>query len=302
MRLDAVTTVVPPALLWHRWAFDPAVVVILALAASAYARGRRALAGREHPLPGPRLPGPPILRPRQAVAFYAGLAAVALALASPLDALAGTLLSAHMLQHLILLIAAPALVAYGRPGLVCPLGLPPRRRVRSHRRPRPWHLDALVRLASNPLAVLAVSVVSLWGWHLPVLYDAAAASPPIHAAEHLTFFAVSLAYWCLIVDANPRRRLGYGPGILLTFGVLLQGAALGALIALAPTPLYATYRAGAALWGTTSLADQQLAGALMWIPPGGVYLVTIIVLASRWFADVERTTRRNEALRARSLA
>jgi cytochrome c oxidase assembly factor CtaG len=59
--------------------------------------------------------------------------------------------------------------------------------------------------------------------------------------------------------------------------------------------LYPLYQAGAGLWGTSALADQQLAGAVMWVPPGLLYLVVIAVLAQRWFEDVERRMRRAEA-------
>lgn len=282
MHPDAVV-LLPPSRLAAAWTFDPAVLAGLAVAAALYGRGLAVL--RRRPAPSRQLvPG------RQTVAFFAGLCCLVVALVSPLDALGGTLLTAHMAQHLILLTAAPLLLVYGRPGLVGRLGLPAgvRLGLRDLERSPGWRW--CVRMTRNPWAVLAGVTAALWLWHLPAAYDAAEANPVLHAAEHLCFFVTSLGFWRLIVDANPRRRLGYPAGMVLAFVVMLQSAALGAVIALSPRVLYPAYGAGASLWGLTPIADQQLAGALMWIPMGGLYLVTIIALAGRWFAVQERRT------------
>jgi putative membrane protein len=87
--------VVAPSGVWGAWTFDPLVVTGLGTTAAAYARGWAKLRGHR------------LVRRRQAVSFFAGLAALAVALVSPVDALAGTLLSVHMVQHLILLMVAP---------------------------------------------------------------------------------------------------------------------------------------------------------------------------------------------------
>lgn len=286
--LDVVA--IPPQALWGAWAPDPAVLTGLVLAALLYARGYRTLHRtlRRDLSPAWAVP----LTRRQAGSFGAGLALLATALVSPLDGLDATLLTAHMAQHLILLVAAPPLLVYGRPGLVLPLGLPATARRRLARFQR--HLRPVTRLARNPLVVLALVTAALWGWHLPGAYAAALASPTLHAAEHLSFLLTSLAFWRLVIDPRPRRRLGYAPAMVLTLAVLLQSAALGAAIAFSPVVLYPAYSAGAALWHVSALGDQQLAGALMWIPPGGLYLVTIVALGGRWFRDVERRMRRRE--------
>jgi len=278
--------VVPPGELWRAWTFDPAVVAAIAGSAVVYRRGWREL-GRH---------GSRAVAGRQAAAFFAGLSVLAVALISPLDALATTLLSAHMAQHLLLLAVAPPLIVYGRPGLVMALGLPrpARRRLAGiTRRRRGW-----TGVALHPLVVLAVATIALWGWHLPVLYQAALHNPSVHAAEHVVFLVTALAFWSLVIDPAPRRRLGYAPGMLLVFVSMLASSALGALITFSPYILYPLYRAGASLWGTTPLADQQLAGAIMWVPPGLLYLVVIVVLALRWFEEVDRRVRRAEGVAA----
>lgn len=280
MRAVHVVLAVPPSRLWQAWSFDPAVVAGLLVAATLYARGLAVL----------RTPTRKLPNTRQAWSFYAGLGLLVVALVSPLDALAGTLLSAHMGQHLILMVLAPPLLVYGRPGFVLMMGLP--RGVRVGLREIEWGLGLrpLIRASRNPLLVLGFVVVSLWAWHLPALYQAAIANPGVHAAEHLTFLVSALAFWRLIIDPAPRRRLSYLAAIPLTFLVMLASAALGVVITLSPTLLYPVYRAGASIWGVSALGDQQLAGALMWIPPGIGYLIVILVLARRWVAEVETRT------------
>jgi putative membrane protein len=286
---------VPPSAVWGAWTFDPLVVAGLAAAAVAYARGWAKLAPRSRGASqgaGPqRTPGHRQVRPRQAASFVAGLALLAVALVSPVDALADALLSVHMLQHLVLLVVAPPLLLYGRPGLVMFLGLPASSRSALGGLGARRRLRRVGRVVLNPLAVLLVTVAALWGWHLPGPYQAAVTHPALHAVEHLTFLVSALAFWALVVDPAPRRRLGYGPAILLVFVTMLAGAALGALITFSSTVLYPIYGAGARLWGTTALADQQLAGAIMWIPPGAVYFLTVVFLALRWFEDVDRRMR-----------
>lgn len=282
----AVLIAVPPSGLWRAWTFDPAVVAALVLTGALYLRGWSVLRGYRRP---------PVVA-RQAVSFSCGLLLLGVALVSPLDALSGTLLSAHMVQHLILMLLAPPLLVYGRPGLVVWMGLP--RTVREGASRRSPALSPIARWFTRPLVAFGLYTVFLYGWHAPTLYDAALANPTIHAAEHLCFLAVSLLVWRLVIDPAPRRRCPYPAAMVLTFGVLLVSAALGALIALSPTLIYPAYRTTAPLWGLRPITDQQLAGAIMWVPPGGVYLVTIVTLAARWFAQVERHMRRREGLPA----
>jgi cytochrome c oxidase assembly factor CtaG len=275
--------VTPPGL-WRAWSFGPMAVVTLAGAAVVYARGWAVIRRRR---------ASPVVSGRQAAAYFIGLGLLAAAAVSPLDAAATTLLSAHMGQHLIFLLVAPPFIVYGRPGLVLALGLPGpvRRRLSAFA----GRNRGVLRSVRNPILVFAVSVGVLWGWHLPAVYQAAVRNPTLHAAEHLTFVITGLAFWSLVIDHGARRRLGYAGGMVLVFTAMLASAALGALITFSPVVLYPLYQAGAGLWGTSALADQQLAGAVMWVPPGLLYLVVIAVLAQRWFEDVERRMRRAEA-------
>ena len=113
----------------------------------------------------------------------------------------------------------------------------------------------------------------------------------VHALEHATFLVTALLFWIALADRRPRRRLGFGGAIVYLFTAGLQGTALGALIAVATRPWYEVYLATTGPWGLTPLEDQQLAGLLMWIPSGMVYLVALgaeLALALRERAPAPR--------------
>jgi putative membrane protein len=276
-----------PGEAWTSWSLQPSVVAGLALVGYLYARGTRRLPGRTARM-SPRR--------RHVAGFYAGLAALAAALVSPLDRLAGALFAAHMTQHLVLIAVASPLLVYGRPALPLRLGLGrgPRTRV------PPAAIPALRRLrclSNNPLLVGGLHGVVLWAWHLPGLYTAALRNGAIHAAEHVSFLLTGLLFWRLVIRRSPKAKLPYAPAILLVFVTSLQSGALGALLTFAPSVLYPVHGGGPAAWGLTPLEDQQLAGAIMWVPQGMLYLATIAVLLWRSFLEPEARSRREEAER-----
>lgn len=293
--------------LWTAWSPDPAVLAGLAVAAAAYAVGLRRLwrAGPGAPSGG------------QAAAFAAGLAAVALALASPLDTLAHALFAAHMAQHMVLVLVAAPLLVLGAPGLPLAVSLTPgwRRRLGRLRHHPATH--AARRLLTRPMVAWAVHVGTLWVWHLPGPYQAALAGDAVHAAEHASFLGTAVLFWWVVLSRQGRRRLGpdrgrsgrgrgrltaarhaeiaSGPGfaVLYLFAAALQGSALGALLTLAPAPLYPLQAAAAPPWGPTPLADQQLAGLVMWIPADLVYLGAAGTLFMGWLLSLERASPRH---------
>lgn len=237
---------------------------------------------------------------RRAGSFAAGLVVLAAALAPPLDGAAERRFSVHMVQHLFLiLVVAPLLVA-GRPGAMLLDGLPVASRAclgRVLHRPG-WRMAR--RLATNPVVVLAVSVGGFWAWHLPGLYQAALHNDAVHALEHATFLAGAFLFWSVVLDPGPRRRLGLGATCGFVFAAMLANIWLAAGLAFATTPLYAVYQpAGAG--PAAALADQQLAGVIMWLPADVVYFFTLLALFRRILADAEVRIRRREAAAGRGL-
>lgn len=258
--------------LWAAWSLDPLVFASLALAAAAYLVGLRRLGGPT---------GRPIGTGR-VVSFFGGLVVIVVALVSPLSALADTLFSAHMVQHLALILCAAPLLTYGAPALPFLLALPPRLRRRVQRF-RHKQSIALPLLAA-PVAAWTAHTAAMWAWHLPSLYEAGLRNEALHALEHLAFLSTALAVWAVVIPA-PRTHARYGVAAGLLFATALQSGALGAILTFATAVLYPIHALGAGLWGLTALQDQQLAGVIMWIPAGAIYFTAIGVLAARWLKE-----------------
>ena len=270
---------------------DLNILAGLIAAAVAYAAGLRRLWGGP---PVNRRAGPGVPSAGQAACFAAGLATVAVALLSPLDRLAHLLFAAHMAQHMLLVLVAAPLLVLGGPGLPLAVALAPgwRRRLGRLRHRPAW--TAARDLLTRPLVAWGVHVGTLWAWHLPGPYQAALASDAVHAAEHASFLGTGLLFWWVVLSRPGRRRLAPGFAVLYLFAAALQGSALGALLTLAPAPLY-PLQAAAAPSGPAALADQQLAGLVMWIPADLVYLGAAGTLFMGWLLSLERASPRQEA-------
>jgi putative membrane protein len=134
------------------------------------------------------------------------------------------------------------------------------------------------RYLTLPLFAWALYAASLWLWHMPRFYEAAAGDELVHTLEHLSFLASALVLWWAALLSARTSALGAAAGIFLLFTTGLQDGLLGALLAFAPRPLYASYVESGHLLGLDPLADQQLAGVIMWIFGGFIYLGAALAL------------------------
>lgn len=264
---------------WQAWNLDPVILLGLGLAGWVYGRGigelwRRAGTGRG-------------VRRWHAVCTWLGLAALVVALVSPLDRLGEVLFSFHMVQHLMLtLVAAPLLVLGGALPWLWALPISWRRSAaRLSHRPKS---RTAISAVTHPTIAVSLHAAALWTWHAPRLYEAALTSPAIHAVEHASFLATALLFWWSVLRTSLATGLGYGTGVIAIFVTALQGGALGALLTFSRSPWYPAYGDAVTAWGLTPLEDQQLAGSLMWVPPGVVYLVAALALMAAWIRDMER--------------
>lgn len=264
---------VPPRSLWSwEWRSDVSLVVLIAGLLYLFGWLRLRQAGHFRLATLWRL-----------LAYLGGLLAIVSALMSPLDALQPFLFSIHMIQHEVLMFLAAPLILLGWPMPFALWGLPPYlRRKLGRLLVRQGLLRRGLAFLVKPGIAFALSTGILWLWHLPAAYDAALASTWVHNLEHLSFFGVFLLYWWPLIGAPPQPSpltTNAARGLYLLAGAT-QMALLGGLITLSDQVLYTHYLTVPRLTGLSALADQRLAGAIMWFP-GPLIFGLAAVLAMR---------------------
>ena len=252
-----------------------AVVAAVVIAAATYVAGWLRLANRAARPP----------RPWRLGAAMGALAAISVALASPLDALAHQRFTAHMVQHLLLLTVVAPLALLADPFPVVLWALPAAARSALRRLfARGGALRRLlVTLTAPPIAWLTF-LGTVWLWHLPALYERALADDLVHGLEHVTLVAAALVFWWPLLDAAPRVRRPPRPAAAIVYVVLaaFQTSALGLALALAPSVLYPSY----AVQGVDALEDQAWGGIIMWSVSGLVDMAVVLALVWRFLTNM----------------
>jgi cytochrome c oxidase assembly factor CtaG len=255
------------------WTMAPALTLVLSVSGLVYVRGWLIL----HRLT------PALFQRWRLLSFLAGLMVFWLAVSSPLDALSNLLLSAHMVQHVLLLMVAPPLLLLGSPTLPLLRGLP-----------RTWARDGMApflrwtplrnfahRLTA-PIVCWVLMTMTLLAWHIPAAFELALQSSSWHKMEHLCFVVAALLFWWPVVRPfpfRPRWPLWSLPIYLLAAD--LVNTALSATLAFSDRVLYPTYANMPQLFGVTALSDQAAAGVIMWIPGSLAFMIPAIVITIR---------------------
>ena len=257
------------------WNLAPLVLLALAGYLAVYAaRWRTARReGGARAAPGWRL-----------AAWCAGIAALFVALISPVDQLGEQLASMHMVQHLLIADGAPILLTLGLTRWIL--------------RPATRRIHRIERAAgpfASPWFGVVAYVGAMWLWHVPALYDAALRHPLLHVLEHLSFAAAGLLYWWhLLSPIRSRLRLGgMGPIAYMASTKILVGF-LGILLAFAPDLLYDAYDQPGEHWGMTAQTDQQVAGLIMALEQSIVMGIALAWLFARMLGESEEEERRAE--------
>lgn len=265
------------------WPVQAPFFLVLAAAVVYQLGGRRSVPGhREH-----------VERRWRSAAFYGGLLTVVVATDTPLDPLSDTLFTAHMAQHILLLMVAPGLIVLSAPWLRLwqPLPLGFRRSVAKSVARGRWAapLRALARMLSRPLPAWIAFNAVVVAWHVPALYDATLSGQAVHDLEHATFFLAGVLFWLQVVDSPPvHARLEYGLRAVYLTGALLVGWVLAIVLALASSPFYPAYaHLGHRTAGVSALADQQIAGGMMWVPGSVPFTVAFIWALYHWLDPAE---------------
>jgi putative membrane protein len=253
-----------------QWPLDPFILALMAVPALISALGlsrlRRGKAVGQAP------------DKLKVAAFAAGMGLVFLAVCSPVETLADTLFFMHMAQHILLMMAAPPLLIWARPGPVFWAAFTPIWQLRIARSWAGLHLDRMFEFLIHPVTVFILFCGVFVFWHLPRPYLWGLSYEAAHFLEHASFLLTALAFWTIVIEPSGERRLGYAATLIYLTVIVVLSDMPGALMVLSPRLLYPIHEAGAAAWGLTPMQDQALAGLIMWIPAGAIYLGAAIWL------------------------
>jgi putative copper resistance protein D len=256
-----------PWVLLH-WSLDPLVSALLLVTAVVYLQGRRRLVARGVAWPAQRTG-----------CFLGGLGAIALALLSPIEAYDTALFSVHVVQHMLLTMAAAPLLALGAPvtlALRATGGRTRRRLVRVLHSPP-------VRVLGHPLVAWVLFTVSLYALYFSPLFDLSLRNRFVHDLIHLHFLGVGLLFWWPLVGIDPTRwRLPHLARLLFVFLMVPFHAFLGVAIMNSGRLLAPSLASFQRSWGPTPLADQQAGGAILWGAGDLVALGAVLGILIAW--------------------
>lgn len=266
------------------WVFDPLPIAGLVVSAVLYLAAVRRV-DRAHPgNPWPR---------RRTAAFLIGAVSIVLALVSPVDALADDLAWVHMVQHsIIVFLGAPLVVSSGI-GTLALRAASPATRDR-------WLLPLLhsrfTSVLTFPLVGWLAMPVVMWGTHYSDLYNAALLDPTTHALEHLAFLVAALLFWTPVFSPDPLRwRLSPPAKIFYLLSQMPTMSWLAVSILNASVVLWPAYLGRSIAFGMQPLADQQLAGAIMWGLGDGTFMIAMGLVIWEWMKAEEVESVRVDA-------
>jgi putative membrane protein len=263
------------------WPLDPVIALGLFAAGALYVGADRRVR-REHE--GHSLP-------RSRLRFFLlGILAVFVALETPIDSGSATSFSIHMVQHLLLTMVAAPLFVLGTPvtlALMATSGVTRRRLLAAT---KSWP----VRLLTSPIVAWSLFMTVLWASHVTDLYELTLENQAIHVLEHLAYLMTAVLFWIPVVGLDPvASGLSYPARILYLFLAMPAMAFLGLALFSAEHVLYSTYSRVEGV--APALADQRIAGALMWTGTMFFIVPALAFVLLDWMRADEREARRVDA-------
>jgi cytochrome c oxidase assembly factor CtaG len=217
------------------------------------------------------------------MSFFAGLCVLWIAVGSPMDGFADALLSAHMVEHLLLMSAVPPLLLYGLPVVPLLRGLP-RFLIRILVAPL-IRLGSLRRFAHclvTPLVAWLAMNIAFLGWHIPAAYDFALEHENWHAVEHFCFLASSLLFWWCVMRPWPARTQQRSWGILVyLLAADIVNTMLSAFLAFCDRPVYTFYLSHPNPFQVSPSQDQTLGAVMMWVLGSMAFLLPAMLITVR---------------------
>lgn len=260
---------------WTRWELHPSVLIGSTLFAGLYLLGVGPLRKR--------FGWADAVEPFRIVSFLAGCAILVLALNGPLHDLSDNyLFSAHMVQHMLITLLVPPLWLAGVPDWL----------VRPALQSRPIYATA--RFLTHPATAFAAYNAIYIGWHFPALYNGALERHGLHVVQHLMFIAGAVMMWWPLINPSPElERLTSPTKMLYLFAFGIPMSVVAAFITMASDALYPWYEAAPRIFPLDAVEDQQLGGAIMWVPGMIIYWTAVTVTFLRWAARERRQDERD---------
>jgi putative membrane protein len=233
----------------------------------------------------------------RAVSFFLGLFLVWAACGSPLAAYDHSLLTVHMIEHLLLMTVAPALILLGEPLRVFWIGTPLVVRGAFRRVLQRSPVRQFTRMVTRPAVCWTFSATTLLAWHLPALFTLGMQSETWHMVEQISFFAAGLLFWWPVIHPWPSSSTGPRWSMLLyLFLATLPCDILSGFLVFSDRVAYPMYFSAPRLFGFSVLEDQQCAAALMWTCVTFVYLVPAAIISLELLAP--RASREHDLLQS----
>ena len=282
------------AAFWSEWALASPLTAVLAFLLGVYLLGLYRLNSRA------RTSGAAPISAWRVALTLLGFAALTFSLIGPADVFAEDLFFVHMIQHLLLtLVAAPLLLA-ASPVAAYLWSFPPNLRHRvAGSLARRGKAGRILRKLTFPKAAIIVYILTMYAWHLPVMYEAAIHNEALHYVEHLMFFGAALLFWWPIAGPAPMRSpLTYPQRLLYLMLAFTPSAALGAGLTLIGTTLYDHYETTPMHWGIEAGEDQNIGGLIMWVPGSFILFGAATVLFFKWSELESKSSRYQRRTRA----
>ncbi len=255
-------------------AVSPVFVVLTGLALYLFQRG---------------LTRPVRLRPQvssmQIAYFLAGVGCVVLASNAPLAPLGHSLFSAHQLEHLLLRLLGPLLIAMAHPWPVFMAALPRNWR----RKIGIWANSDMARSLAHPAVATALLIAALYVWQFPPAYAVAQRLPAVEVLAHLVMTALGLWYFAMLLDPrDPPKGHARAARLVSGFVLIVSNIVLGSITTLKETVVYAQFHSRAWEGALTAMSDETIGGYTIWVPSSMIMIVAIILVLNEWHRAEER--------------
>jgi len=278
---------------WTSWEFEPEIFLLTFIACLIYAAGivRRPAASDPSRL-------------WRHAAYFGGVFAVFLSLESPIDAMADHLFWMHQIQHMLLRMIGPMLIALSAPQAMLISGLPSGLRRGAL---APFAGSGVLRrvfsFLTDATVVTVLFIAALYVWQYPPYHNAAILNDGIHYTMHVTMLVAGLLFWWRIFDMRPPPMgLGYGTRLMMLWIATLAQVGLGAYTTLKAELLYPAYDVIGRLFDINPLTDETIGGFIIWVPSSMMCLLAAILVIHFWGVQETRADEKRLAWSASNSA